>query len=161
MIKSNGISSFIFSSNFKTFWTRVLRTEYDDQQAAAASLAHVADHHGSCLMRSSVRLEFLGWWFSELNTIYGYINIHKFQADEWPVGGQMLQSILICWSRHIHLASCRDQAVVANILDAAAAGSWLGDVYPTCTFFLKFMVYWRTTTLGTRAAMCLKGISQN
>ncbi len=159
MIKSNGISSFIFSSSFKTFCTRVLRKEYDDQQAAAASLAHVADHHGSCLMGSSVRL----WNFLDDDSLSSTtIYIHNFPADAWPVGGQMLQFILICRSRHIYPASCRDQAIVANLLDAAAAGSWLGDVYPTCTFFLKFMVSWRrTTTLGTREAMCLKGISQD
>jgi hypothetical protein len=124
MIKSNGISSFIFSSSFKTFCTRVLLTEYDDQQAAAAaSLAHVADHHGSCLMGSSVRL----WNFldddSLSSTLYIYIYRHNFQADEWPVGGQMLQFILICRSRHVYPASCRDQAIVPNLLDAAAAGS--------------------------------------
>jgi hypothetical protein len=123
MIKSNGISSFIFPSSFKTFCTRVLRTEYDDQQAAAASLAHVADHHGPCLMGSSVRL----WNFldddSLSSTLYIDIYIYNFQADEWPVGGQMLQFILICRSRHIYPASCRDQAIVANLLDAAAAGS--------------------------------------
>jgi hypothetical protein len=124
MIKSNGISSFIFSGSFKTFCTQVLRTEYDDQQAAAASLAHVADHHGSCFMGSSVGL----WNFldddslsSTLYMIYIYIYIHKFQADEWPVGGQMLPSLLICRSRHMYPASCRDQAIVANLLDAAAA----------------------------------------
>jgi hypothetical protein len=124
MIKSNGISSFIFSSSLKTFCTRVLRTEYDDQQAAAASLAHVADHHGSCFMGSSVRLwNFLDDDDSLSSTLYIVIYIHKFQADEWPVGGQMLQSLLICRSRHMYRASCRDEAIVANLLDAAAAGS--------------------------------------
>jgi hypothetical protein len=78
MIKSNGISSFIFSSSFKTFCTLVLRTEYDDQQAAAASLAHVADHHGSCFMGSCVRLwnflddDSLSWTL--YMDVYIYIN---------------------------------------------------------------------------------------
>lgn len=107
----------------RLFVHEVLRTEYDDQQAAAASLAHVADHHGSCFMGSSVRL----WNFldddSLSSTLYIVIYIHKFQADEWPVGGQMLQSLLICRSRHMYPASCRDEAIVANLLDAAAAGS--------------------------------------